>query len=80
MADHSWKGVLPRAMCPVSVIVKPRKGKAVSRNRVKFWKHVLTWLQMVTVNQNGHFHSLNVVGRRLQDRPTLEERLVKIVQ
>ena len=48
LADHSSKGVLPSALCPVSVFVKPRKVKAVTGIRSKFCKHVRKWLQLTT--------------------------------
>jgi hypothetical protein len=34
-ADHSSRGVLPSVECPMSVIEKPRKEEALTRNRVE---------------------------------------------
>jgi hypothetical protein len=37
-ADHLSRGVLPSLLCPVSVVVKPREGEAMERNRVEALK------------------------------------------
>jgi len=34
-ADNSYRRVIPSAVCPMSVIAKPRKGEAVTRNRLE---------------------------------------------
>jgi hypothetical protein len=34
-ADHSYRGVITSSVCPMSVIVKPRKWEAVTRNRLE---------------------------------------------
>jgi hypothetical protein len=34
-ADNSYRGVIPSAVCPMSVIAKPLNGEAVTRNRLE---------------------------------------------
>ena len=42
-ADHSPRGVLPSVMCPLIVIVKPRKGEAMTWNQLLSTIHVTTY-------------------------------------
>ena len=70
-ADSSYTGVIPSAVCPMSVIAKPRKGEAVTRNRLeatqeKGLNEVHTKLTLII--KIYFFHGcISVVGLRLRN-------------
>jgi len=58
-ADNSYRGVIPSEVCPMSVIAKPLKGEAVTRNRLEA-------PQEKGLNEMYFFHDcMSVVGVRL---------------
>jgi hypothetical protein len=53
-ADHSSKGVLPSVECPMSVIEKPRKKEALTRDRIEAPQNIYIYIYVcvcVWINQ-----------------------------
>jgi hypothetical protein len=71
-ADNSYRGVIPSAVCLMNVIAKPRKGEAVTRNRLeapqeKDLNEIHTKLMWIIKIHSFH-GCISVVGLRFLNR------------